>query len=232
MNMASGYFNSNRTSSNSSQLGHGPHEHSNVVESRKIPFGHPQYIPDSQKNASPTEKTRNAPDGTQKILTEGVSNRSEAAAEQSNTLMWKLSEIKRLSRPYVQPQLVDDALSRLLLLVMNDNRMESLIDDILEKLRNNTSPLAEAFLRYPEFMDSNLKKTAKEKPLYSHHVEHLPEGVVTKLTQIELLLEPHYPPNYVWEVIEDLMRKFTTTGEDSVLDAALADYQMKYQKRG
>jgi hypothetical protein len=231
MNMISGYFNSNRTSSNSSQLGHGPHEQSNFVESRKIPFGNPQYIPDSQKNASPTEKTRNALDGTKKILTEGFSSRSEAAAKQGNTLTWKLSEIKRLSRTYFQPQLVDDALN-ILLLVMTDNRLESVIDDILEKLRNNTNPLAEAFLQYSEFMDSNLKKTAKEKPLHNHHVEHLPEGVVTKLTQIELLLEPHYHPNDVWEAIEDLMRKFTMTGEDSVLDAALADYQMKYQKRG
>jgi hypothetical protein len=146
MNMVSGYFNSNRTSSNSSQLGHGPYEQSNFVESRKIPSRNPQYIPDSQKNASPTEKTRNAPDGTKKILTEGFSSRSEAAAKQGNTLTWKLSEIKRLSRPYFQPQLVDDALSSLLLLVMADNRLESVIDDILEKLRNNTNPLAEAFL--------------------------------------------------------------------------------------
>ena len=117
------------------------------------------------------------------------------------------------------------------LLVMTD-KGESLIDDILEKLRSNTNPFPEALLRYAKLLDTNLEMIEKRKPLHNHHVKDLPEGVVTKLTQIELLLEPNYHPAVLWDIIEDFIRRVTETREDSVLDTALAEFQMKYQKRG
>lgn len=84
------------------------------------------------------------PNGSQKIFAEKLSNNLEAAVGESNTLASKFQEIERLSRPYFQPHLIDNVLSSLFLLIMTNNRWESVIDGILEKLRNNTNTVNEA----------------------------------------------------------------------------------------
>ncbi|MGA7367520.1 MAG: hypothetical protein WBX01_00185 [Nitrososphaeraceae archaeon] len=112
---------------------------------------------------------------------------------------------------------------------MADKRWESLIDAILEKLRNNTNILTQAF---PQFLYSNFTRIPKEIPLYNHHVEHLPDAAATKLTEIELLLKPHLHPPLSWEVIEDLIRRFTKTSDYSILEAALAKYRTQFQEHG
>jgi hypothetical protein len=104
------------------------------------------------------------------------------------------------------------------------------IDGILEKLRNNTNTLSQVSPQFLDLMATQSIKTTKEDPLHNHRVEHLPETAVVKLTEIKLLLKPHYHPADLWEVIEDLKRKFTVTNDCSILDVALANYRMKFQK--
>jgi hypothetical protein len=172
------------------------------------------------------------PNSSQKIFAERLSNKSEAAIGQSNTLASKFQEIERLSRPHFQPHLIDNVLSSLALLVMTSSRWESLIDGILIKLRNNTNTPNEILPKFLDLMATNSTKATKEDPLYNHHVGHLPEPAVSKLTEIYLLLKPYYHPAGLWDVIEDLIKKFTMTNDYSILDAPLVNYRRKFQGYG
>jgi hypothetical protein len=233
MKISSGFSSSYGSTNNSPQLSPSPHNPSNPVGARKIPFGsQTQQIPDSQNNENMTGDRGYMPNNSQKIFAERLSNKSETNVGKRNTLASKFQEIERLSRPYFQPHLIDNVLSSLSLLIMTNNRWESVIDEILEKLRNSTTTLNEVFPQFLDLMPTNPTKTTKEIPLHNHHVERLPETAVSKLTEIELLLKPYHHPAGLWEVIEDLIKKFTKTNDYSILDAALVNYRRKFQGYG
>jgi len=237
MMMAAGFSNSYDSSSNSPQLGPSPHNLNNSAGVQKISFHtqHFQHTSDFHSNESKSEYlryTRYTPDNSQKILAEGLSNKSEATTEQSTALASKFREIERLSSPYFQSHLIDHVLSSLSLLVMTDKKWESVVDEILEKLRSNSNTLNEIFPQFLDLMATNSTKATKEIPLHDHHVGDLPEAAISKLTEIELLLKPNYHPAGLWEVINDLIGKFRMTKDYSILDAALVNYRMKFQGYG
>ncbi len=175
MNMGSGLSDSYGSPVNSKQFSPNANNFSNLVGSRKIPFGSPaQHTPDSHIDKSITEYPKYQQYNQQKIPAERLPNEPEAIAEHNNTLASKFQEFKRLARPFFQPHLVDNVLSNLSLLAMSDKGWESLIDEIIEKLRNNTNILAEVFPQFENLKVSNVStRITEEVPLANHHLERL-----------------------------------------------------------
>lgn len=96
---------------------------------------------------------------------------------------------------------------------MKDAKSESLMDGILESLRNNENIVMGIF---PQ---------KKETPLHYHQLAiQLHEHARNKLAEIELLLKPYYREAGPWEIIKDLIKKFNVTKDHSILNSALEGY--------
>lgn len=238
MNMGSGLSDSYGSSINSKQFSPNANNFSNFVGTRKIPFGSlAQHPPDSHVDKSISEDPKYQQYNQQKIPAERLPNEPEAIAEHNNTLASKFQEFKRLARPFFEPHLMDNVLSNLSLLAMSDNGWESLIDEIIEKLRNNTNILMEVFPQFEYSKGSNVRtRITKEVPLRNHHLERLPvplsDAAIKKLAEIELILKPHYHPAPLWDIIEDFIRKFDVARDYSILDAAIINYRKQFQEYG
>jgi hypothetical protein len=59
-------------------------------------------------------------------------------------------------------------------------------------------------------------------------MEHLPDAAITKLQEIELILEPYTPKYRIW----DIVGKFNMTRDYSILDNAIMNYRVQVQKYG
>ena len=173
--MGSGLSDSYGSPVNSKQFSPNANNFSNLAGSRKIPFGSlAEHAPDSHIDKSITEYPKYQQYNQQKIPAERLPNEAKEIAEHNNTLASKFQEFKRLARPFFQPHLVDNVLSNLTLLAMSDNGWESLIDEIIEKLRNSTNIFAEVFPQFEYLKGSNVStKVTKEVPLANHHLERL-----------------------------------------------------------
>lgn len=209
MRMGSGSFSYHASPTYLTQSNPGADNFSNL-ENQKIPFRSSHSFHNSNSDES---VGRYRLDSSQKIPTQEPTN--IPGTDHNYRLASKFQEIKRLSRSFsLPPQSVDYVLSNLSLLVMKDAEWESLIDGILERLRNNENLLMGIF---PQ---------KKETPLHNHHLaRQLPEDARNKLAQIELLLKPCYHEAALWEILEDLIRKFNVTKDYSILSSALEGYK-------
>lgn len=185
---------------------------SNLSGDQKFPFGSlSSYSPSSNSNQSRAEHAESKLDDSVKIPARKLFDNLGS----NRTVASKLQEINTLAQSSSNPQQVYLTLTNLILLVLNDNKLEYLVDEILQDLRGL----------------SNSAVKTKDAPLRNHRVGHLPDAAISKLAEIETKLKPYYNEVALWEIIEDLIRKFSATQNYAVLDAALDSCRRDYETR-
>jgi hypothetical protein len=151
------------------------------------------------------------------------------------TLASKVQEIRKLLLRNFQPNIVDNFIRNLSVAVIFDRSRESIVDETLGKLRNNSNTVTEIFshflnLNYSNF---NAKTTNKVALMHNHYnVEQLSDEAITKLHEIELILKLNTHPSRIWDIIEDLIKRVIMTGDYSILDNAIVYYGTRGQKHG
>jgi hypothetical protein len=150
---------------------------------------------------------------------EQLTNEPKPFAEYGG-LTSKLQEIRRLAIPYFQPDILDEKLRNLSQRVMNGTESEAFVDECLEKIRSMNGQI-ESFSRLFTRPLSN----AEENPLYNHrqnlHLRELSDNTKLKLSEIKRVLNSYRHETESWEIVEYLINRCSTAGNNPILDEAL-----------
>jgi hypothetical protein len=115
-------------------------------------------------------------------------------------------------------------LKNLSLAAKRSGREEFVIDEYLEKLHSDPKMMEvfrELLALNPSVSNTPTTKQIRLQP----RLEQLPQDAMSKLAEIELVLEPYYAPHYLWDTIEGLIERCIMTGDNSFLDGALECYK-------
>ena len=145
--------------------------------------------------------------------------------ESQITLSSKFEEIKRISRPYFSSDDLDIMLANLARLVLHDGGNDHTVDQYITKFRQKINQL-QAFdylspSRKSMTSRNTIKQGTQQKSAHNPSFRGIDEVVAIKLAEIEQLLTPRYPAEFVKNVIMGLTKQFNMTGDHSSLDEAL-----------
>ena len=128
----------------------------------------------------------------------------------------KFDEIKKLLGALYPAQNSATLLEKLSMRIIEEEGNESFLDSCLHMLRKQMN-----MMEASHYLFGASTKNPPRDPLYNHHVEHLPEPTRDKLAQIEEILKGIKHEAYVWEDIEQLIKKCEFTPDHTFLDKEL-----------
>ena len=141
------------------------------------------------------------------------------------TLSSKFEEIKRISRPYFSSDDLDIALANLARLVLHDGGNDHAVDQYIKEFRLKINQLEASDYLSPSrksmISRDTIKLGTQQKSAHNPSFRGIDEVAAIKLAEIEQLLTPRCPPEFVKYVITGLTKQFNMTGDHSSLDEAL-----------
>jgi hypothetical protein len=139
---------------------------------------------------------------------------SWSLTESQDTLLSKFEKIKKLSGPYFSSEMVDVILTNLARQVFYDGGNDYSVDEYLVELRLSPSkrPMSST-----DISEQRMQQASVDNPSF----QDLDEAARIKLAEIEEVLTPYCPPEFVRNVITGLTKQYNMTGDHSILDEAL-----------
>lgn len=185
--------------------------YSNAVSAGSFPFVSVAHN-GSEKSSTTTTRFPNEDHETNQRAS--LNSAQQLAADLgNNSFKSKFRAFIKLYRDQYPTLATEVDLNNLALRIINDGGNEAILDECLQKLRNQMNK-NEAM----NFLSDNLSIEARNTfpaPLHNHHVKHLPESSKVLLAQIEQILMEIEGEPIVWEKIQNLIRSCESTTDHS-----------------
>lgn len=163
-----------------------------------------------------------------------------ALTESQDTLSSKFEKIKKMSRPYFSSKRLDVILENLARRVFYDGGNDHSVDEYLAELRQKINQM-EAFDHLSPSKRRMSSTDISEERMQQGSVGNasfrdLHPAAKIKLAEIQEMLTPYCPPEFVRKIITGLTEQCNMTGDYSFLDEAVErhrrnakGYAMRYQ---
>ena len=150
------------------------------------------------------------------------------------TLSSKFEEIKTLLNSYHSSAIVNTILANLAQQIFYDGGNDHVVDQYLIRIKQKIN-LLQALDNLLPAKDSITGTNTSEQGLQrgSPHspFRDVDEAAAIRLVQIKLLLTPHYPQQFVMNVITGLTKKYISTGDCTFLDEAFERHCANIRRR-
>ena len=196
-----------------------------IIDNKLNPLSHSNVVQPMMRNKNSKGLYKDS-DATEQKLDKAVhKEQSSSLTESQDTLMSKFEKIKKLSRPYISSEILDVILTNLARRVFYCGGNDSSVDEYLKELRQKVNQM-EAFnhlspskrpMSGTNISEQRMQQASVDNPSF----QDLDEAARIKLAEIEEVLTPYCPPEFVRNVIRGLTKQYNMTGNHSILDEAL-----------
>ncbi len=196
-----------------------------IIDNKLDPLSYSNVVPPMMRNKN-SKRLYQDSDATEQQLDIAVhKEQSWSLTESQDTLLSKFEKIKKLSGPYFSSERVDVILTNLARQVFYDGGNDYSVDEYLVELRQKVNQM-EAFnhlspskrpMSSTDISEQRMQQASVDNPSF----QDLDEAARIKLAEIEEVLTPYCPPEFVRNVITGLTKQYNMTGDHSILDEAL-----------
>jgi hypothetical protein len=220
------------------------HDYNNSLNTRMIssseldPVNHVNVHPSMTKDVDFKNSTLDSDTFRQRLPKSTDALEGWPRGKPQTTLSSKFEEIKKLLSSCYSSEIINTVLANLAQYVLYDGGNDRVVDQYLIKIRQNFNQLQA--LDYLLSSKSSITRTRTNIAEQDAQQEscNIPfrdisvdEAAAIKLTQIKLLLAPHYPQQFVMSVITGLIRKYNSTGDSTFLDEAFERHYANIRRR-